>query len=81
MTEEYNINDLEKPEYLVGRIEKGVIDLLGLSLNECNIMFSAKRIRHTKKHEHKFDSYEDYKKSIESAPEIIITGICWASSR
>lgn len=71
MAEEYDINDLEKAEYLVGRIEKGVIDLLGSSLNECNIVFSAKRIRHTKKHEHKFDCYEDYKTSIESAPKII----------
>jgi len=71
MIEHYNINSLDKLEYTVGRINQDVINLLGLQICECDIKLTAKRIRHTKKHEWQFDSFSDYKTCIESAPEII----------
>lgn len=71
MFEHYNINNLDKLEYTVGRINQDIIHLLGLQICECDIKLTAKRIRHTKKHECEFDSFSEYKTCIESAPKII----------
>ena len=71
MIEHYNISNLDKLEYTVGKINQDIINLLGLQICECAIKVTAKRIRHTKKHECDFDSFAAYKLCIESAPEII----------
>jgi hypothetical protein len=71
MIEHYNISNLDKLEYTVGRINQDIINLLGLQICECDIKLTAKRIRHTKKHECDFECFTEYKTCIESAPEII----------
>ncbi|MCL2629032.1 MAG: PBECR2 nuclease fold domain-containing protein [Oscillospiraceae bacterium] len=69
--EYFNIDNLHKRNYLVGRLTQKVINLLRLTLIETDILISKDKIRYTLKHAEDFKSYEQYKKCFEMTPDII----------
>lgn len=71
MAEKFNIDEIDKRVYNLGRLTDEVIDLLGLDLEPTSICISDDKIEYTKKHEHKFKSYKTYKRCVEEAPNII----------
>lgn len=66
-----NMNNINKKVYEVGILKQDVIDLLNLNISEKTICFSDDKILYTSKHKFKFDNEEQYKKCIESTPDII----------
>ena len=71
--EYFNIDNIDKREYLVGKLTQKVINLLKLPTIETDILISKDRIKYTLKHEPEFDSYEQYKECFEMTPDIIAT--------
>jgi len=71
--EYFNINNLNKNSYLVGRLTQDVINILKLPTIETDIFISKDKIKYTKKHEQDFNSYEQYKKCFEMTPDILKT--------
>lgn len=71
MIEKFDIDNLTKSAYYVGRLEKKIVDLLGINLAEMDILFSKDKIEYTKKHINDFNDYESFKKHVEATPDII----------
>ncbi|MGL5676619.1 MAG: PBECR2 nuclease fold domain-containing protein [Cellulosilyticaceae bacterium] len=71
MAEKFNIDEIDKKVYNLGILTEEVIELLGLDMKPTSICISDDKIDYTKKHEHKFKSYEAYKKCVEQTPTII----------
>ncbi|MCL2628509.1 MAG: PBECR2 nuclease fold domain-containing protein [Oscillospiraceae bacterium] len=69
--EYFDIDNLYKRNYLVGRLTEKVINLLKLATIETDILISKDKIKYTLKHEPDFESYEQYKKCFEMTPDII----------
>ncbi len=71
MIERFDIDNLNKGAYCVGKVNQKVINLLKLNINEVDIIFSKDKIEYTKKHKDDYKTYEDYKKLTELTPDII----------
>ena len=66
-----NIDNIDKKVYEVGILKQDVINMFNLGIEEKKICFSDDKILYTKKHKRQYDSEEQYKKCIESTPDII----------
>lgn len=71
MFENFDIDNIEKEKYLVGKLTEDINCLLELNLGEKLIYISNDKIEYTQKHSHKFNSYNEYKTCIESTPSIV----------
>jgi hypothetical protein len=70
MIEKFDIDNITQNSYCVGVLTKEVITILNLSLEE-KIIIGQDKIRYVEKHKHKFPNYDEYKKHVESTPEVI----------
>jgi len=71
MAEYFDLENLCKGAYTVGRLEQKIINLLGLKLNSVDILIGKDKIEYTHKHEKDYKSYNDYKRLTESTPDVI----------
>lgn len=67
----FDIDDNSTKVFELGTLDKEIIDLLNLNTIEGKILLSSDRIKHIKKHEKDYSSYEEFKKCTESAIEIL----------
>ncbi|HYF82483.1 MAG TPA: hypothetical protein VEB00_05590 [Clostridia bacterium] len=71
MIEYFDIDNLNKGAYCVGKVNQKVINLLNLDINEVDIIFSKDKIEYTVKHKDEYKTYDDYKRFTELTPNII----------
>ena len=71
MVERFDIDNICKGAYKVGKLNSEIIELLGLKIPESDILIGADKIVYTQKHKHKFEDSAQYKKCIEATPDII----------
>lgn len=71
MKEYFDIENLNKGAYCVGRLNNKAIKLLNLNLKEADILFSNDKIEYTIKHQQDYKNYDDYKRLTELTPDII----------
>lgn len=66
-----NLDYIDKEVYRVGNLTTKINNLLGLTLGERKIVIWKDRIKYLEKHKTDFRSKEEYRKHVESIPEII----------
>lgn len=66
-----DIDDVNTKVFELGTLDKEIINLLSLNTDESKILLSSNTIKHIKKHEKDYSSYEEFKKCTESAIDII----------
>ena len=71
MSDYFDIDNLNKNSYCVGKLNQSVINLLGLNIKSVDIIFSKDKIEYTHKHEQDFANYQEYKRLTELTPDII----------
>ena len=69
--ENFDINNLTKPVYHIGKLNSKVIEILQIELGEADILLGVDKIKYIEKHKYKFKSDEEYKRHVESVPDII----------
>lgn len=67
----FDLDNLDKEVYTVGRITKAVIDLLGLAIDEKDILLWKDRLSYIEKHKDEFDSEEQYIEHVKAIPDVI----------
>lgn len=70
MSKKLDLNSKKEPKF-VGMLMKIHIDILGLDMNEKQILIWNDRLKYIEKHKSDFDSEKEWKKHVESIPEII----------
>lgn len=66
-------NLIVKHTYHVGILKQTIIDILGLSIKPCDILFAYDRILYSKKHEGDYNTRDEFKRHLEAVNEIIET--------
>lgn len=66
-----NIDTIKNKPYPIGRLTQSVINTLGLSLPETDIVVWGDRIQYIEKHKKDFKTEEEFKQHVEAMPEII----------
>ena len=66
-----DISKLENKPYKIGKVTNDVIKLLGLSIEERDIVIWGDRIPHIERHKKDFENECNYQTHIESIPDII----------
>lgn len=72
MISKLNINEMENKPYVVGVAKKETLAKVGVTItDEVDIVLWGDRLTHIEKHKEEFASEEEYKRHIESIPDII----------
>ncbi len=71
MSEKFDINNINKNVYNIGKLTSDIIEILDIELNEADILISDDKIKYTEKHISDYENYQQYKEMTEKAPEII----------
>lgn len=71
MFDQFDIENIDKSSYFIGKLNRFVIGKLELNMEEKDILIGADKISYAEKHMHKFSDFAEYKKHIEAAPYII----------
>lgn len=71
MFDKFDMENIDRKVYRIGALTQEVIDILSLDARTSHICISEDKITYTKKHEHKYKDYNEYKKCVEEAPNIL----------
>lgn len=66
-----DISNMENKPYTIGRVTNDVIELLGLAMEERDIVIWGDRISHIERHKKDFEDEINYHTHIELIPDII----------
>lgn len=64
-------NLIIKHTYHVGTLKQGIIDILGLGISPCDVLFTYERILYAKKHEVDYSTRDEFKKHLEAVNDIL----------
>lgn len=67
----FDLSNLEKGFYKIGKLTMNIIDLLGLETEEKEIIIWSDRVDHLEKHKNDFDNDEQFYKHVEAIPDIV----------
>jgi len=67
----FDLDNLDKEVYTLGRITDEIIDLLGLTINQKDIIIWRDRFSYIDKHKNEFDNEEQYIEHVKAIPDVI----------
>ncbi|WGT37997.1 PBECR2 nuclease fold domain-containing protein [Lysinibacillus sp. 1 U-2021] len=67
----FDLDNLDKEVYTIGRITNEITDLLGLTVNKKEILMWKDRFTYIEKHKNDFDSEEQYIDHVKAIPDVL----------
>ncbi|QQP15001.1 hypothetical protein FJQ98_16790 [Lysinibacillus agricola] len=67
----FDLDNLDKEVYTIGRITDEIIDLLGITINQKDIIIWRDRFAYIDKHKNEFDNEKQYIEHVKAIPDVI----------